>query len=128
MARPKLDANKVAIAIREFTLACPVRGKTRLGRKIRFAKVSKRNLRVHGSPLRPHPEHRREAPRVPRPSARPRVRDAERLRPGSRRLGEHGLAGRDRPSLEVLCDWVEESYRTIAPKKLIAELDAAHDE
>ncbi|MEU4209541.1 MmcQ/YjbR family DNA-binding protein [Streptomyces sp. NPDC026206] len=24
----------------------------------------------------------------------------------------------------LLCDWVEESYRTIAPKRLIAELDA----
>ncbi len=27
------------------------------------------------------------------------------------------------PSAELLCDWVEESYRTIAPKRLIAELD-----
>ncbi|WP_328767276.1 MmcQ/YjbR family DNA-binding protein [Streptomyces sp. NBC_00286] len=28
------------------------------------------------------------------------------------------------PAAELLCDWVEESYRAIAPKKLIAELDA----
>ncbi len=28
------------------------------------------------------------------------------------------------PAAELLCDWVEESYRTIAPKRLIAELDA----
>ncbi|WP_330347489.1 MmcQ/YjbR family DNA-binding protein [Streptomyces sp. NBC_00582] len=28
------------------------------------------------------------------------------------------------PSAELLCDWVEESYRTIAPQRLIAELDA----
>ncbi|WP_340374602.1 MmcQ/YjbR family DNA-binding protein [Streptomyces sp. SS7] len=28
------------------------------------------------------------------------------------------------PSADLLCDWVEESYRTIAPKRLIAELDA----
>ncbi|EPH44087.1 MmcQ/YjbR family DNA-binding protein [Streptomyces aurantiacus] len=27
------------------------------------------------------------------------------------------------PSAELLCDWVEESYRTIAPKKRVAELD-----
>ncbi|MGP4090079.1 MmcQ/YjbR family DNA-binding protein [Streptomyces sp. KR55] len=27
------------------------------------------------------------------------------------------------PSAELLCDWVEESYRAIAPKRLIAELD-----
>lgn len=28
------------------------------------------------------------------------------------------------PSAELLCDWVEESYRAIAPKRLSAELDA----
>jgi predicted DNA-binding protein (MmcQ/YjbR family) len=28
------------------------------------------------------------------------------------------------PAAELLCDWVEESYRAIAPKKLVAELDA----
>ncbi|MBZ9643322.1 MmcQ/YjbR family DNA-binding protein [Streptomyces sp. PSKA30] len=27
------------------------------------------------------------------------------------------------PSAELLCDWVEESYRAIAPKRLTAELD-----
>jgi predicted DNA-binding protein (MmcQ/YjbR family) len=34
-------------------------------------------------------------------------------------LGRAGV-----PGAGVLCDWVEESYRVIAPKKLIAELDA----
>ena len=29
--------------------------------------------------------------------------------------------------IELLLDWVEESYRTIAPKKLVAELDARAD-
>ncbi|MFE4702942.1 MmcQ/YjbR family DNA-binding protein [Streptomyces sp. NPDC056738] len=33
-------------------------------------------------------------------------------------LGEQGA-----PAAELLCDWVEESYRVIAPKRLIAELD-----
>ena len=28
------------------------------------------------------------------------------------------------PPVSVLCDWVEESYRLVATKKLIAELDA----
>ncbi|MEU5522004.1 MmcQ/YjbR family DNA-binding protein [Streptomyces sp. NPDC093250] len=28
------------------------------------------------------------------------------------------------PAAELLCDWVEESYRSIAPKRLAAELDA----
>jgi predicted DNA-binding protein (MmcQ/YjbR family) len=27
------------------------------------------------------------------------------------------------PSLGILCDWVEESYRLVAPKKLVRELD-----
>ncbi|MDX3314449.1 MmcQ/YjbR family DNA-binding protein [Streptomyces sp. ME08-AFT2] len=33
-------------------------------------------------------------------------------------LGEKGA-----PEAELLCDWVEESYRTIAPRRLIAELE-----
>ena len=28
------------------------------------------------------------------------------------------------PPFEVLCDWLEESYRAVAPKKLSAQLDA----
>ncbi|MFF9813280.1 MmcQ/YjbR family DNA-binding protein [Streptomyces sp. NPDC014006] len=28
------------------------------------------------------------------------------------------------PAAELLCDWVEESYRAIAPRRLVAELDA----
>ncbi|MCI3238982.1 MmcQ/YjbR family DNA-binding protein [Streptomyces spinosisporus] len=28
------------------------------------------------------------------------------------------------PAAELLCDWVEESYRAIAPKRLTAQLDA----
>jgi predicted DNA-binding protein (MmcQ/YjbR family) len=27
------------------------------------------------------------------------------------------------PAAELLCDWIEESYRAVAPKRLIAELD-----
>jgi predicted DNA-binding protein (MmcQ/YjbR family) len=49
-------------------------------------------------------------------------------RPTSYGLGRHGwvtvpVNDPDAP-LELLLDWVEESYRTIAPKKLVAELDA----
>jgi predicted DNA-binding protein (MmcQ/YjbR family) len=29
----------------------------------------------------------------------------------------------DDPPVDILCDWIEESYRTIAPKKLVAQLD-----
>lgn len=31
----------------------------------------------------------------------------------------------DLPPIALLCEWVEESYRAIAPKKLIKELEAA---
>ena len=31
-------------------------------------------------------------------------------------------AGQD-PPVDILCDWIEESYRAVAPKKLVAELD-----
>ncbi|MFJ8134976.1 MmcQ/YjbR family DNA-binding protein [Streptomyces sp. NPDC096013] len=34
------------------------------------------------------------------------------------------LAGQGVPAAELLCNWVEESYRAIAPKRLTAELDA----
>jgi hypothetical protein len=33
------------------------------------------------------------------------------------------LSGPDCPDVEVLLDWAEESYRAIAPKKLVARLD-----
>ncbi|MFJ9150995.1 MmcQ/YjbR family DNA-binding protein [Streptomyces sp. NPDC102270] len=33
------------------------------------------------------------------------------------------LEGKGVPAAELLCDWVEESYRAIAPKRLTAELD-----
>lgn len=48
--------------------------------------------------------------------------------PTSYGLGKHGWCtvpvGTDDAPLEVLLDWVEESYRTIALKRLVAELDA----
>ncbi|MBO1329660.1 MmcQ/YjbR family DNA-binding protein [Streptomyces sp. VRA16 Mangrove soil] len=28
------------------------------------------------------------------------------------------------PDAELLCDWIEESYRAVAPRRLVAELDA----
>ncbi len=33
---------------------------------------------------------------------------------------------KDSPPVGVLSDWVEESYRLVAPKRLIAELDERH--
>ncbi|MBV7694342.1 MmcQ/YjbR family DNA-binding protein [Streptomyces sp. TRM70350] len=48
--------------------------------------------------------------------------------PAAYGLGRSGwvsipMEPKDAPAAELLCDWVEESYRGIAPKRLIAELD-----
>jgi predicted DNA-binding protein (MmcQ/YjbR family) len=49
-------------------------------------------------------------------------------RPSGYGLGRAGWVNvpldTDPPPVEVLCDWVEESYRTVAPKTLSAQLDA----
>ncbi|WP_327359017.1 MmcQ/YjbR family DNA-binding protein [Streptomyces sp. NBC_01304] len=51
------------------------------------------------------------------------------VEPAGYGLGKAGwvriaLAEKGAPAAELLCDWVEESYRAIAPKKQVAELDA----
>lgn len=35
-----------------------------------------------------------------------------------------GIGGPDGPTLEELAAWIDESYRAVAPKKLVKELDA----
>ena len=49
-------------------------------------------------------------------------------RPTGYGLGRAGWASipfaQATPPVEVLCDWVEESYRRVAPRRLVAELDA----
>jgi predicted DNA-binding protein (MmcQ/YjbR family) len=52
------------------------------------------------------------------------VRGAEPTGYGLGRAGWVDVPFRDTtPPLEVLKDWVEESYRRVAPKQLVAELD-----
>jgi predicted DNA-binding protein (MmcQ/YjbR family) len=43
-------------------------------------------------------------------------------------LGKSGwvtvdLSGAKQPPLDMLCEWIDESYRAIAPRKLVAQLD-----
>ena len=57
------------------------------------------------------------------------VTSMEACEPSGYGLGKAGwvtvsFAKDDCPALDVLRDWVEESYRVIAPKKLVKELDA----
>jgi predicted DNA-binding protein (MmcQ/YjbR family) len=52
----------------------------------------------------------------------------EGVEPSGYGLGKAGwvsvpLTGSSLPPVEVLTDWVEESYRIVAPKRLVAELD-----
>jgi len=54
---------------------------------------------------------------------------SEAVSPMSYGLGKWGwvtvrIDGPDAPDLGVVEDWIEESFRAIAPKKLIARLDA----
>ena len=128
MARPKPDANKVAIAIREFALGLPGAWEDTPWEEDQVAKVGKKIFVFMGHLSDPTPSIA-----VKLPESHGQALGLECATPSGYGLGRAGwvsigLAGRDRPSLEVLCDWVEESYRTIAPKKLIAELDAADDE
>ncbi|WP_165985768.1 MmcQ/YjbR family DNA-binding protein [Streptomyces sp. YIM 98790] len=51
-------------------------------------------------------------------------------RPAGYGLGKSGwvrvpLDGEGAPRAPLLCDWAEESYRVVAPKRLVAELDAS---
>ncbi|KIZ15158.1 MmcQ/YjbR family DNA-binding protein [Streptomyces natalensis] len=62
------------------------------------------------------------------PEAHAHALTAPGAEPAGYGLGKAGwvripLAETAAPAAELLCDWTEESYRVIAPKKLIAELD-----
>jgi predicted DNA-binding protein (MmcQ/YjbR family) len=63
------------------------------------------------------------------PSSAEQARALPGARPTGYGLGRHGwvdvpTAGPDAPPRELVEDWIEESYRAIAPKKLIAKLDS----
>jgi predicted DNA-binding protein (MmcQ/YjbR family) len=128
MARPKPDAQKVAVAVREFALAMPGAWQDTPWEEDHVAKVGKKIFVFMGDASNPTP-----GITVKLPESQGQALGLDCVVPSGYGLGRAGwvtidLAGRDRPSLEVLCDWVEESYRAIAPKKLIKELDAAHED
>lgn len=86
------------------------------------AKVGKKIFVFLGSPTRPGIS-------VKLPDSADQALGLECCTPTSYGLGRHGwvsvdLAARSCPDRGVLEDWVEESYRAVAPKKLISELDA----
>jgi predicted DNA-binding protein (MmcQ/YjbR family) len=127
MAKPKPDAQRVAVAIREFALAMPGAWVDTPWEEDHVAKVGKKIFVFMGLESDVTPKIC-----VKLPESNGQALGLDSATPAGYGLGRSGwvvieLTGRDRPSLEVLCDWVEESYRSIAPKKLIAELDAAHE-
>jgi predicted DNA-binding protein (MmcQ/YjbR family) len=63
------------------------------------------------------------------PSSREAALDLPFAKPTGYGLGKAGwvtarFGPTDKPPIEILKSWILESYRTIAPKKLVAEFDA----
>ena len=87
------------------------------------AKVGKKIFVFFGNALDPA-----AAVSVKLPDSADHALSIEGARPTSYGLGRHGWCsipvGTDDAPVDLLLDWIEESYRTIAPKKLVAELDA----
>ncbi len=86
------------------------------------AKVGKKIFVFFGSPAQPGIS-------VKLPDSADQALSAECCTPTSYGLGRHGWVSVDLtapscPGQGVLEDWVEESYRAVAPKRLISELDA----
>ena len=55
------------------------------------------------------------------------------VKPSGYNLGKHGWVTVHPPPdaeqpVELLMDWIEESYRSIAPKRLVAQLDSSRPE
>jgi predicted DNA-binding protein (MmcQ/YjbR family) len=125
MSRASDRAGGTAAALRDFALGLPGAWEDFPWEDDRTAKVGRKVFAFLGSAA---------------PGAEPRVSlklpaSAEQAltlaccEPTGYGLGRAGwvtveLAAADTPPLEVLLDWVEESYRTIAPKTLVRELDA----
>jgi len=123
-ARKKSDAKKVHATIRKFALDLPGAWEDTPWEEDHVAKVAKKIFVFMGSTDSPTP-----GIAVKLPESHAQALSLDCATPSGYGLGKAGwvniqLTAPDRPSADVLCDWVEESYRAIAPKKLIAELDA----
>ena len=122
--RRKSDARKVADAVKGFALGLPGAWEDSPWESDHVAKVGKKIFVFMGDPTSTDP-----GIAVKLPDSQAQALSLECAKPSGYGLGKAGwvniqLTAPDRPSADVLCDWVEESYRAIAPKKLIAELDA----
>jgi predicted DNA-binding protein (MmcQ/YjbR family) len=85
------------------------------------AKVGKKIFVFFG-----HPDNR--AISVKLPDSQDHALSVRGAQPTGYGLGRHGwvtvpIQGTGAPPLDLLREWVEESYRAVAPKRLIARLD-----
>jgi predicted DNA-binding protein (MmcQ/YjbR family) len=108
-------------ALEAFALGVPGASRDTPWEGDAVAKVGKKIFVFLGSGGGPDP-----AISVKLPESADHALSIEGARPTSYGLGRHGWVTvpiTDTPR-DLLQDWIEESYRTIAAKKLVAELDA----
>jgi predicted DNA-binding protein (MmcQ/YjbR family) len=121
------DLGRTAAALREFALGLPGAWEDFPWEDDRTAKVGKKVFAFLGrAEPRGDDEH---MVTVKLPDSAEQALALGCCEPAGYGLGRANwvtvsLAGADCPPVEVLLDWVEESYRTVAPKTLVRELDA----
>jgi predicted DNA-binding protein (MmcQ/YjbR family) len=118
-----------AAALREFALGLPGAWEDFPWEEDRTAKVGKKIFAFLGPAAEPVDEYRFS---VKLPESAEQALALRCCEPTGYGLGRASwvtidVAAEDCPPVEVLLDWIEESYRTIATKRLIAELDARQE-
>lgn len=122
------DLANVAAALRAFALELPGAWEDTPWEDDRTAKVGKKVFAFLGPAEEPRDGYRFS---VKLPESAEQALQLACCQPTGYGLGRANwvtiqAGAPDCPPVEVLLDWVEESYRTIAPKTLVRELDARH--
>ncbi len=120
------DLAATAATLREFALGLPGAWEDFPWEEDRTAKVGKRIFAFLGSEAMPDQDYRIS---LKLPESAEQALALACCEPTGYGLGRASwvtirVAAADCPPVEVLLDWVEESYRTIAPKTLVRELDS----
>ncbi len=120
------DVPSTAATLREFALALPGAWEDFPWEDDRTAKVGKKVFAFLGPAGQPGNDYRFS---VKLPESAEQALMLQCCEPTGYGLGRASwvtvsVGAADCPPVEVLLDWVEESYRTIAPKTLVRELDA----